>query len=609
MSDNTVKTTSTQVDRLGLGLSGGGLRASFYHIGVLAQMADQGLLRHVEVISTVSGGSIIGALYYLHVKKLLESKPDAEISDQDYVELVKQIEIDFLKATEKNIRMATFSSFAVNCKMAFSQYSRSDRIGELYNDWLYQSVLQGLGNPIQMQQLKIYPPDGPSDFSPKHHNTNRSAKVPIIVLNATSLNTGRVWQFTAKTMGEPPVDGEPMPGEKTSSDLTSYQIDKKTIRLRRANDYADITSCQHDFPLGHAVAASACVPALFDPMAISSLYYDPPKQQNDTEKQLKRHEIRPELVDGGVYDNQGVDGLIVNNCTCFIVSDASGQMDMVKQLDTGPASVLLRVSTILQDRLRTQGLLRLMGSYGRDNIAFLSLRRGLGFRKVHWVNAASTQAPDEIISATSLEDFQVHPDVQDSLSKIRTDLDAFTEVEAYSLMLDAYRMSRDDLQKFKNKTACQRVRQTQDEQKPVGSWKFMAIAPWMEKPTKVYLDQLEVAQSTFGKALKCMPLLWMPLLLVIGMVLYFLGPLIISFLSSTITIYSIVILVAVWLISSLVPKLTKFFKILEALRSKSLFINGLYRVAGLLMTTLFIKFYLWIINPLYLDQGRIAKLK
>ena len=92
----------------------------------------------------------------------------------------------------------------------------------------------------------------------------------------------------------------------------------------------------------------------------------------------------------------------------------------------------------------------------------------------------------------------------------------------------------------------------------------MAIAPWMEKPTKAYLDQLEVAQSTFGKALKCMPLLWMPLLLVIGMVLYFFGPLIISFLSNTITIYSIVILVAVWLISSLVPKLTKFFKILEA---------------------------------------------
>ena len=65
------QTTSAHADRMGLGLSGGGLRASFYHIGILAQMADQGLLRHLEVISTVSGGSIIGALYYLHVKKTI----------------------------------------------------------------------------------------------------------------------------------------------------------------------------------------------------------------------------------------------------------------------------------------------------------------------------------------------------------------------------------------------------------------------------------------------------------------------------------------------------------------------------------------------------------
>lgn len=58
-------------------------------------MADQGLLRHVEVISTVSGGSIIGALYYLHVKKLLESIPDDRITDQHYIDIVKEIELDF----------------------------------------------------------------------------------------------------------------------------------------------------------------------------------------------------------------------------------------------------------------------------------------------------------------------------------------------------------------------------------------------------------------------------------------------------------------------------------------------------------------------------------
>ena len=121
------------IDRLGLGLSGGGFRASFFHIGILAQMADQGLLRHVEVISTVSGGSIIGALYYLHVKKLLESIPDDRITDQHYIDIVKEIELDFLKATEKNIRMSTFTNFIANFKMVLFEYSRSDRIAKLYN--------------------------------------------------------------------------------------------------------------------------------------------------------------------------------------------------------------------------------------------------------------------------------------------------------------------------------------------------------------------------------------------------------------------------------------------------------------------------------------------
>jgi predicted acylesterase/phospholipase RssA len=62
--------------KLGLALSGGGFRAAFFHVGVLASLAEAGLLRQVRVISTVSGGAIVGALYYLHVLRLLESKAD-----------------------------------------------------------------------------------------------------------------------------------------------------------------------------------------------------------------------------------------------------------------------------------------------------------------------------------------------------------------------------------------------------------------------------------------------------------------------------------------------------------------------------------------------------
>ena len=90
---------------LGLALSGGGFRASFFHIGVLARMAELDLLRHVEALSTVSGGSILGVLYYLKLKNLLESKTDDAITQQDYLKLVAELETEFLTAVQKNLRV------------------------------------------------------------------------------------------------------------------------------------------------------------------------------------------------------------------------------------------------------------------------------------------------------------------------------------------------------------------------------------------------------------------------------------------------------------------------------------------------------------------------
>ena len=70
MFDLTAFHTATQHHKTGLALSGGGLRASLFHIGVLGRLAELDLLRQVDVISTVSGGSIIGAYYYLRTYAL-----------------------------------------------------------------------------------------------------------------------------------------------------------------------------------------------------------------------------------------------------------------------------------------------------------------------------------------------------------------------------------------------------------------------------------------------------------------------------------------------------------------------------------------------------------
>ncbi|TAN50467.1 MAG: hypothetical protein EPN21_08895 [Methylococcaceae bacterium] len=481
-----------------------------------------------------------------------------------------------------------------------------------------------------MQKLKIYPPDGPKDFSPNRHNVGRSAKVPILVLNSTSLNTGRDWQFTAQTMGEAPLPGEPNPDEPPTPGLSAHQIDNKPIRLRRAEGgYADIVAKQQTFELGHAVAASACVPGLFDPMAVSGLYWDrimqPPKEsRREAEslrllesrreaESLRLLEIRVQLVDGGVHDNQGIAGLIDNDCTCFVISDASGHMGVKNQPDPDTVPVLSRVTSILQDRVRTEGLLRLANGFGGDNIAFLSLRNGLGLRKVGWVKADGTQVPDEVIAATTLQDFGVAPEVQESLSSMRTDLDAFTEVEAYSLMLDGYRMGQAELPAFKNRTRCGHVKQAGE----IGAndWQFQKIEPWMKTPTPDYLDQLRVAQSTFGKALKRLPWLWIPLILLIGSLVYFFHAEIEALLTASISIKAIMILAVIWVLSSLAPMLGEFIHAIKEWRQYAALIKyaaltkAAYRVAGLVLATLFIKGYLWFINPLYLAQGRWKKLK
>lgn len=58
--------TSTEVQQpIGLALSGGGVRAAAFHAGVLQWFAEKNLLKNVEHISSVSGGSLyIGLLFH-----------------------------------------------------------------------------------------------------------------------------------------------------------------------------------------------------------------------------------------------------------------------------------------------------------------------------------------------------------------------------------------------------------------------------------------------------------------------------------------------------------------------------------------------------------------
>ncbi len=296
---------ATAEPKLGLALSGGGHRAAFFHIGVLAGLAELGLLRPVQVISTVSGGSIVGALYYLHVKNLLETKPDAEIGDEDYVEIVAAVEREYRKASEANVRGRGFSSLRANIEMAKPSYSRTDRVAEVYERHFYAGVWGNRprrGGRIAMRDLLIAPAGHVGDFNPDRHNPARRAPVPILLLESTTLNTGHNWRFEAMYMGEPDRQGE-----------LQSDVDKNTILARTA--WTALPESRRDFPLGAAVASSAAFPGGFPPMQIHGLYPD----------------LVVELTDGGVHDNQGIEGLLDRACTHVVISDGSGQMPDVAE--------------------------------------------------------------------------------------------------------------------------------------------------------------------------------------------------------------------------------------------------------------------------------------
>lgn len=77
--------------RLGLALSGGGFRATLFHVGVLRYLKDAGQLQHVTDIASVSGGSILAAHLVLNWDRYTG---DDERFDEAVAEVVKFVQFD-----------------------------------------------------------------------------------------------------------------------------------------------------------------------------------------------------------------------------------------------------------------------------------------------------------------------------------------------------------------------------------------------------------------------------------------------------------------------------------------------------------------------------------
>ncbi|MCC6459773.1 MAG: patatin-like phospholipase family protein [Saprospiraceae bacterium] len=459
--------------KIGLALSGGGFRASLFHIGVLARLAELDLLRQVQVISCVSGGSIIGAYYYLELQKLLESKPDHEIGAGDYVQLVKRIEREFLARISGNLRIQALSNPWFNLRIAlFPKYTRTTRLADLYEKELYAPVFDFKAraekqkrNPggsdmdrrldiapddphIYMDDLRITPKREAGDtsgFNPKRDNWKRINKVPALILNATSLNTGHNWQFTASYMGEAPGS--------INKELSAMYVFRRMYYWEAPPKYRKIR-------LADAVGASACVPALFAPVRFDGLYPDKTVQ----------------LVDGGVYDNQGINALLEAECDTLIVSDASGQLTGAATPPSNELGVFFRSDLILQERLRDsqfRALFNRAASGAIKGFLLMHLTKGLKSESLEWERCTDLYPADSQLESQAKNQlytpYGIRSSIQERLALIRTDLDAFHPAEAYALMHSGYAMTSTEYSQKSSTGAFPDVA----EVKPQEDWLFL----------------------------------------------------------------------------------------------------------------------------------------
>lgn len=239
--------------RIGIALSGGGSRAIAFHLGCLRTLHRLGVLDRAKVLSTVSGGSVIGALYALHegpfetFERQVRALLRAGLLGAALITAVTSLE--GLKAFASAGRLLVWSVLSAPLRL----WRRLGPVRPpLRAPRRFASRTTILGRAIDRRLF----------HGATLADTRRPDRPKWIAL-AAELRTGTAFYFSAGFAG--------------------------TWRLGRA----DPTGMQ----VAHAVAASAAYP-LFLPALDETLCFTPPGGAPRTE--------RVSLTDGGVYDNLGL---------------------------------------------------------------------------------------------------------------------------------------------------------------------------------------------------------------------------------------------------------------------------------------------------------------
>src|SRR5262249_37632016 len=145
--------------------------------------------------------------------------------------------------------------------------------------------------------------------------------------------------------------------------------------------YEQAPAPHDDTTMGQAVVASACVPALFEPIRLDKLYV--PRGFGTAPAPFWGRQ-----VDGGVHDKQGIASLFEQDCGVILVSDASGQIITNPDSGGGVVGPMARSNSVLMQRVRQEQFERLKARFDGGllkGMMFIHLKQDLDVEQVDWL--------------------------------------------------------------------------------------------------------------------------------------------------------------------------------------------------------------------------------
>ena len=289
---------------VGLALSGGGYRAAAFHLGTLHYLHRVGLLKQLRMLSTVSGGTFVGAKYAV---SLADKVPFLDFFRDFYVflqdtDLVKLV-AERIGRNRGGVPSRRYDLITAAAQTYAETFLKDPQTGQSY---LFAKILD-------------------ANFG-----------LEEISFNTTEFRHGKAFRFRRS--------GNPLAWVGNRY-LAIPPAEAGSLRL------ADI------------VAASSCFPGGFEPLAFPDDFVWPGGKIPAAVREIFADadgQPRPvALMDGGVYDNQGIESLVAaeedlkTKLGLLIVSDVALKHSEHHLLPAGPRVVS---PTMAQARLLTLGL-------------------------------------------------------------------------------------------------------------------------------------------------------------------------------------------------------------------------------------------------------------